>query len=274
MTPSSASKSSLTTYLQVAPLTAGADPVLRRAGCAGRDRQLPALPDAGRHRAAVHLQELHRPVLQSDDLDALSVDGEVHADRAGHHLRARLLDRLFPGLPRPQPDHRDRAVPDLHGAVLDLQHHPHDLVAAGARQGRADQQRADERRHHQPAARLAALFRFLGGGRLRPSVHAVHDRADLQFDGAHRQVAAGGGGRCRRDALGRGVERRAAALQDRHRARRAVRGDAGDGRFLRRHRDERRPVRLGYLRHLQRSAVPQLSAGGRQRRHPAHRRAV
>ena len=35
------------------------------------------------------------------------------------------------------------AFPGLHGAVLDLQHHPHDFLAPGARQGRADQQRAD-----------------------------------------------------------------------------------------------------------------------------------
>ena len=48
--------------------------------------------------------------------------------------------------------------------------------------------------------------------------------------------------------------------QDRHRARRAVRRHAGDGRLLRRHRDERRPVGLGHLGHLQRPAVPQLSA--------------
>ena len=48
-------------------------------------------------------------------------------------------------------------------------------------------------------------------------------------------VAARSRRRRRRQPLGGGLERRAAALQDRHRARRAVRGDAGDGRFLRRH---------------------------------------
>ena len=63
-----------------------------------------------------------------------------------HHLRARLLDRLFPRLPRAQSFDRDRAFPGLHGAVLDVQHHPHDLVASGARQGRPDQQRADQGR--------------------------------------------------------------------------------------------------------------------------------
>ena len=57
----------------------------------------------------------------------------------------RLLDRLFPGVPCPQPAAGDRAVPDLHGAVLDLEHHPHDFVDSAARQGRADQQRADRR---------------------------------------------------------------------------------------------------------------------------------
>ena len=38
------------------------------------------------------------------------------------------------------------ALPRLHGAVLDVEHHPHDLVAAGARQGRADQFRAAQAR--------------------------------------------------------------------------------------------------------------------------------
>ncbi len=59
-----------------------------------------------------------------------------------------------------------------------------------------------EDRRHRPAARVAALFRFLGGGRLCPPLHAVHDRADLQLDGAHRQVAARGRDRRRRDAAG------------------------------------------------------------------------
>ena len=43
-------------------------------------------------------------------------------------LRPRLHGRLLPGLPCPQPALADRAVPALHGAVLDLEHHPHDLL--------------------------------------------------------------------------------------------------------------------------------------------------
>ena len=70
-----------------------------------------------------------------------------------------------------------------------------------------------EARRRRPAARMAALLRFLGGRRLCPPVHAVHDRADLQFDGAHRPVAARGGRRRRREPLGRGLERRAAACR-------------------------------------------------------------
>ena len=41
---------------------------------------------------------------------------------------------------------------------------------------------------------VAALLGLLRRGRLCPPLHALHDRADLQFDGAHRQVAAGSGG--------------------------------------------------------------------------------
>ena len=83
---------------------------------------------------------------QSDDLDALPVDAEIHADRA-----RRSPSCSASGSPISWSSTsatcltRDRAVPGLHGAVLDVEHHPHDLLAAGARQGGADQQRAARR---------------------------------------------------------------------------------------------------------------------------------
>jgi hypothetical protein len=54
----------------------------------------------------------------------------------------------------------------LHGAFLDLEHHPKDLVATGARQRGAHQLWADQGRRYQPSVGLAAILRLLGGGRL------------------------------------------------------------------------------------------------------------
>jgi len=77
-----------------------------------------------------------------------------------------------------------RAIPDLYGAVLDLEHHPHDFVDSAARQGGVDQQRADQ--DHvidQPLdvllfSSLAVVIAYVS------SADDLHDRSDLQFDGA------------------------------------------------------------------------------------------
>ena len=136
------------------------------------------------------------------------LDGEVYADRIGDYLRSRFLDSLLLSISRQESAHGHWPFPSLHSAFLDVEHHSNDLVAAGSRQGRPDQQRAYRGGMDQQAIRVAALFRFLSGGGLRPPVHALHDRADFQFDGAHRQIPAGGCCRRRRHALGRRVERR------------------------------------------------------------------
>ena len=86
--------------------------------------------------------------------------------------------------------HADAAVPDLHDPVLDLERDPHDLVGSAARAQRARQPGLSRRRHHRHADRVAAVLRLLGGARLRASLHALHDRADLQLDDAHRPRAA------------------------------------------------------------------------------------
>jgi len=41
------------------------------------------------------------------------------------------------------------------------------------------------------AARIPVVLRFLRGGRLCASAHDLHDRADLQFHGPHRQARGG-----------------------------------------------------------------------------------
>ena len=55
----------------------------------------------------------------------------------------------------------------------------------------------------EPAAGMAALLRLRGGPGLRPSLHAVHDRADLQLDDAHRPLADRGGARLPAPRAGR-----------------------------------------------------------------------
>ena len=75
------------------------------------------------------------------DLPALSGDTEIHRPDLVLHADHRFPGRLFPGVPRPQPVAGDRSVPALHGAVLDLEHHPDDFLDSAARQGRADQLR-------------------------------------------------------------------------------------------------------------------------------------
>ena len=67
-------------------------------------------------------------------------------------------DRLFSGVPRALADRGDRAVPGLHGAVLDLEHHPHDLLDPVARQIRPGQPDADDARHHRVSRWSACCF--------------------------------------------------------------------------------------------------------------------
>ena len=83
----------------------------------------------------------------------------------------------------------DDAVPAVHDPVLDLQRDPHDLLDAAARAATAWSTSAAVAGPRRPAAGVAAVFRLLGGAGLRPPLHAVHDRADLQLDDAHRPVA-------------------------------------------------------------------------------------
>ncbi len=124
-----------------------------------------------------------------------------------HHARGRLLHRLFPRLPRPLGDDADRAVSRLHDPVLDLERDPHDLVDPAARPQRAHQPGAASGGHRARARRMADLFRRLGDPLPRPPLCAVHDRADLQLDDAHRPLAHRSFARCRRVRLADAVER-------------------------------------------------------------------
>ena len=137
---------------------------------------------------------------------------EVRRHRLGDHAGHRLQRSLLPGLPRPQRALADRTVSAVHGAVLDLQHHPHDLLAAGPGQERHHQPGSGHARPDPLAAGIPAVFGFRGRRRLCPPVHAVHGGADLQLDGAHRSQPDRGGARRRRRTVPHRVGDRAAAL--------------------------------------------------------------
>ena len=76
-----------------------------------------------------------------------------------------------------------------------------------------------------------------------PPLHAVHDRPDLQLDGAHRQSADRGGAGRGRKLSSHHVGGHYSALAQRHRARLDLRHRAGNGRFLHHQGDERRAER-------------------------------
>ena len=100
-------------------------------------------------------------------------------------------------------------------------------------------------RPDQGAARVAAVLRLLGRAGLRAPLHAVHGRADLQLDDAHRPQPARGGARRRRQRLADAVERHRAAVQARHRHRLDLHHHHRHGRLRHRGHDGRRPERLG-----------------------------
>ena len=133
--------------------------------------------------------------------DAVPEDRRVRADRLGDHAGDRLHRVVFPGVPRAQHALADGAVSAVHRAVLDLEHHPHDLVDSVPRAQRHLQSGAHGHRPHAGAAGVSAVLRFRGDHRLRASVHAVHDRADLQLHGAHRPLDRRGGARRRQQRL-------------------------------------------------------------------------
>src|SRR6202020_1248342 len=105
----------------------------------------------------------------------------------------------------------DHPVPDLHDSVLDVERYPHDLVDPAARPQWPRQPGAAWRASDRRATRMAALLEFLGGARLRPPFHILHDRADLQRDDADRPFAPRSGARRWRQRLA-GDPRRGAAV--------------------------------------------------------------
>ena len=118
----------------------------------------------------------------------LSDDAEILPARLGPHA----CDRLHRS-PISSPSTSARTTwqivlfAALHDPVLDLERDPHDLVDSAARPQRPGQPGADRARGLiDAAARVAAVLRLLGGAGLRPPLHVVHDRADLQLDDAHR----------------------------------------------------------------------------------------
>ena len=107
------------------------------------------------------MPSLHAGKLRSD----LQCGAHVAAVLEHHQVRRadlggdpghRVLDRVFPRLSRAQPAARDRVVPAVHCAVLDLEHHPHDLVDSAAREERSGQLGADVLGRDSSAARVSA----------------------------------------------------------------------------------------------------------------------
>ncbi len=90
-----------------------------------------------RDHSGLHPAELRGAADLAGDLADLSADAGIHRRDLGAHPRHRLHHRLLPRLPCPLGDLADRAVPGLHHSVLDLQHHPHDLVDPVPRPQRA-----------------------------------------------------------------------------------------------------------------------------------------
>ena len=164
---------------------AGAPAVLRHAAAGGDRLQLLRLR-RHQHGARVRVGQLRGAVRLEGHAVAVLQDHLFRGDRVGDHAGRGLHGRLFPRVPRAQHALADGAVPAVHGAVLDLEHHPHDLVDPVPRPQRHLQPGADGGGRHQRAAGVPAVLRLRGHRRLRAPVHAVHDRADLQLDGAHR----------------------------------------------------------------------------------------
>ncbi len=125
-----------------------------------------------------------------------------------------FLDRLFPGVPCPQPVDRDRAFPGLHGSVLDIEHHPHDFLAAGAgHRGPHQHCAAEHRPHRQPISWLlysdfSVVVAYVHLYTLFMIVPIFNSMARIDKSLLEAAIDAGG------HALGNGVERGAAAVKN------------------------------------------------------------
>src|SRR5450631_1274670 len=189
------------------------------ADCGGARGELPRYRRLWRPAAELYAGELPRRADVGADLSSLYGDAEIHGADLVLHPDHRLSGRLFPGVPCPKPAACDRAVPGLHGAVLDLEHHPDDLLDSATRKGRAGEFRAAWHRLDSRAARGAAVFRPRRGDRLCPSTDDLHGGSDLQFDGAHRQAHCRSRPRRRREPARRHALHRHSDVEERHRAR-------------------------------------------------------
>src|SRR6186713_3378775 len=117
---------------------AGVPAVPRRADRHDRGGELLRLqyhPDHPGLRAA----ELRGAAALAGHLADLSADAAVFPHHLGADAADRLHHRLLSRLLRPLADLADGAVPGLHHPVLDLEHHPHDLVDPVSRPQWADE---------------------------------------------------------------------------------------------------------------------------------------
>src|SRR5258708_19531044 len=148
--------------------------------------------------ADVHVCELSRCPDLGAAVSSLCRDPEVHGPEVAVYGDDRIPGRVFSGVSREKSAARDLAISDLHRSVLDLEHHPDDLLDSAAWKGRARQFLLAGDRHHPRTARGAALFKLGGGDRLRPSIDDLHGGSDLQFTDADRQADRRSPPRCRR----------------------------------------------------------------------------
>ncbi len=136
---------------------AGADRLLRDSTAHDHRRELLRVR---RHqqRAGISVRQLRRVVLVADHPDAVPEDHRVRAHRVGHHAGGRFHGFLLSRLPCPQHPVADGAFSTVHGAVLDLEHHPHDLLDSVPRPQRDFQPGAHGTRSDQRAARVPAVL--------------------------------------------------------------------------------------------------------------------
>src|SRR4029077_16582678 len=136
---------------------AGIPAVPRRADRHDRGGELLRLQHDLDH-PGVPAAELRGAAALAGYLADLSADAAVLPHHLGADAADRLHHRLLSRLLRPLADLADGAVPGLHHPVLDLEHHPHDLLDSVPRPQRADELRAPAYRHDPRAARVPAVL--------------------------------------------------------------------------------------------------------------------
>ena len=179
----------------------GVPVVFRRAdriGCCG---QLFRLRDLSDPDPWLHPGQLPGGLFGGGYLQYLPDHREILRHRVGDYVCTRFLHRLFPCVPAAQPNLANSAPAPLLDTVLDLDRNSHDRLDPAARSQWSRQPLAAGDRRRRRTTGMAALLRVRRHSRLRPSLHADDDRADLQLDDADRPIADRGRQRCGRQYI-------------------------------------------------------------------------